>query len=388
MGKMKKLLLMIGGALVVALVAGAGFVLATGTTLVPRAASANPAVVSEDTLTAIYESASPAVVEVNVTEGTSGFYGRGMQQGQGSGFLIDSAGYIITNNHVVNGATSVQVVLKNGTSVAATVVGTDSNHDLALLKVDQSAVNGITPLVFGDSSAVKPGQLAIALGSPYGLTDSITVGVISGVDRSLAGSGLTGLLQTDASINPGNSGGPLLNSSGQVIGINTAIESVASGIGFAVPSNTASGALPDLKAGKQVARPWLGISGVAVDATLASKLNLSVTQGVYVVTVVSGSPAEMAGLKGGGTDNSGSPAAGGDVITAVDGHTVYSVTDLSNYLNTKNVGDTVTLQVLRSGTTNSIGVTLGAWPTTTPSTTPTPRTVPHMMPWGRQGNSN
>ena len=377
---MKRLLFKVGAVFGVLLVAGAIYVLATGTTLAPRIVSANPAVTNEDTLTTLYETASPAVVQIQVTEQGTGINGRGTQQGQGSGFLIDSAGYILTNNHVVDGATSLQVVLKDGTSVSATVVGTDSTDDLALVKVDASAVKGVTVLVLGDSSAVKPGQLAVALGSPYGLNDSITVGVISGTNRSLSGSGLTGLLQTDASINPGNSGGPLLNSSGQVIGINTAVESVASGIGFAVPSNTASRALPDLKAGKQVARPWLGISGADLNQTIAGNLNLSVTQGVYVVTVVTGSPAEKAGLKGGGTDSTGALSSGGDVITAVDGKPVSNVSDLSSYFNTKKVGDTVTLKVLRNGTTMDVSATLGTWPSST-QLTPAPKTTPS-IPWG------
>jgi len=384
---MKRFLFKVGAVFGVLLVAGAIYVLATGTTLAPRTVSANPVVTSEETLTALYETASPAVVQIQVTQQGTGIYGRGSQQGQGSGFLVDAAGYILTNNHVVDGATSVQVVFDNGKSVSATVAGTDAADDLALVKVDASAVSGITPLQLGNSSAVKPGQLAVALGSPYGLNDSITVGVISGVNRTLSGSGLTSLLQTDASINPGNSGGPLLNSSGQVIGINTAVESVASGIGFAVPSNTANKVLPDLKAGKQVARPWLGISGADLTDTLAKNLNLSVNQGVYVVTIIAGSPAEKAGLKGGGTDNSGSPSAGGDVITTVDGKPVASVSDLSNYFNTKKVGDTVTLKVLRNGTTTDVTATLGTWPTST-QLTPVPKTTPS-VPWGgRQRQSD
>ena len=199
---MKGLLFKIGAVLGVLLVAGAIYVLATGTTLAPRIVSANPAVTNEDTLTTLYQTYSPAVVEIQVSEQSNGIYGRS-QQGQGSGFLIDSAGDILTNDHVVDGATSVQVILKDGTNLPATIIGTDATDDLALVKVDASAVSKITPLVLGDSSTVEPGQLAVALGSPYGLTDSITAGIISGVNRTLSGSGLTGLLQTDASINPG-----------------------------------------------------------------------------------------------------------------------------------------------------------------------------------------
>ncbi len=193
----------------------------------------------------------------------------------------------------------------------AKVVGTDAIDDLAIISVDTSAVSGITPLNLGDSSAVKPGQMAIAIGNPYGYDNTVTVGVISGVNRTISGSNYTGMLQTDAAINPGNSGGPLLDANGAVIGINTAIETTATGargIGFAVASNMAKKAVPNLEAGQQVARPWMGISGTSVTQSLAQSLGLSVNQGVYVVNVASGSPAATAGLKGGNLDANGNPA--------------------------------------------------------------------------------
>ncbi len=280
--------------------------------------------------------------------------------------------------------TSVKVILKGGNTVDAKVVGTDAIDDLAVISVDASAVEGVTPLQLGDSSAVKPGQMVIAIGNPYGLDDTVTVGVISGLNRSVSGSGSTGMLQTDAAINPGNSGGPLLDANGMVIGITTAIESPstgARGIGFAIPSNVAQKALPDLTAGKQVARPWLGISGAALTQALAQKLGLSVDQGVYVVSVNPGSPAEKAGLKGGNLDITGAPAPGGDVITAVDGNTVTSVQDLSSYINTKNVGDSITLSVIRDGSEIDVQVTLGTWPNNlTPGVAPWPIPQPQPQP--------
>lgn len=389
---MSRIKAIIIAALAVVLIGGAGYMLGMGVSITPNTASAAPALYSQDAVTAIYDSASPAVVEVKVTQQGSGFYGWSLQEGQGSGFLVDSQGYILTNNHVVDGASNIQVILKSGDTLDAKVVGTDSADDLALLSVAPSSVSGITALQFGDSSAVKPGQMAIALGCPYGLTDSITVGVISGLNRSLSdsssGISMTGLLQTDAAINPGNSGGPLLDSQGQVIGINTAIEAAtgATGIGFAVSSNVAAKALPSLMAGKQVARPWLGITGMALTASAASSLGLSASQGVYVVSVLANSPAEKAGLNGGGTGANGTPASGGDVITAVDGTSVASVQDLSAYFSTKQVGDEVNLSVLRNGQSLTVQVTLEAWPDTT-SASPTPQIVPRWnvpVPWGGQ----
>ena len=191
------------------------------------------------------------------------------------------------------------------------------------------------------------------------------------------------MLQTDAAINPGNSGGPLLDAQGQVIGINTAVESAAGAdrIGFAVASNMASNVLPSLTAGKQITRPWLGISGTALTEAKAKTLGVSVSQGIYVVSVVSNSPAEKAGLKGGSTGTNSTPGSGGDVITAVDGKSVTSVEDLSAYLSTKQVGDSVSLSVLRNGQSIDVQVTLGAWPENTSAYT-VPQPMPHQgFPW-------
>ena len=339
-------------------------------------------------VTSIYQAVSPAVFEIQVEEQTSGFFG-GMTQGIGSGFLIDSEGYILTNNHVVSGATSVTVVLDDGSTIDATVVGTDSLDDLALIKVDASRVSGVTPLVLADSSAVIPGQLAIAMGAPFGLNDTITIGIVSGLNRTVDDSNgsLYGMIQTDAAISPGNSGGPLLNAEGQVIGINTAIEaaSQANDIGFSIPSNMAASVIPSLKAGQTVTRPWIGISGVAITSSLAEELGLPVDQGVYVVSVIADSPASDAGLVAADTTDSGDMGTGGDIITAVDGQSVTSVQDLSQYIRTKSVGDTVTLTVLRDGQTISVNVTLGTWPETgVTQTTPTPN-FDFQFPWG--GNS-
>lgn len=233
-------------------VIGFGFTLASHTTNAARTPH------SQDASASIYDNASPAVVEIEVTRQGSNPYGpRFLQEGVGCGFLVDNQGHILTNNHVVHRASNVQVVLKSGNTVAAKVVGTDPVDDLALISIDSSSVSGITPLRLGDSSAVKPGQMAIALGSPYSLTDSITIGVISGLNQKLGGSSgniMMGMLQTDAAINPRNSGGPLLDSQGWVIGIDTAVKSTTGtgGIGFAIPSNVANTILPSLMVGKNI----------------------------------------------------------------------------------------------------------------------------------------
>ncbi len=332
----------------------------------------------QGSLTDFYNQVSQSVVMIEVTDSNGNFFGA--TGGQGSGFLVDNQGDIITNNHVVAAGNTVRVVLNDGTTIDATIVGTDPIDDLAMIKVDPSQMQGATPLVLGDSSTVQPGDTAIAMGAPFGLNDSITQGIISGLDRTVDGqsSSLTGMIQTDAAISPGNSGGPLFNASGEVIGVNTAIEasSSANDIGFAIPSNVVSRVLDTLKAGQTVERPWLGISGVALSPDLATHLNLSVDQGVYVVSVISGGPSDAAGLVPATTDANGDPSTGGDVITAVDGQAVTNVPQISSYLRTKHVGDTVTLTIVRNGQTLPVKVTLGAWPETltngTQPTIPTP----------------
>ncbi|MDO8578263.1 MAG: trypsin-like peptidase domain-containing protein [Dehalococcoidales bacterium] len=332
------------------------------TSVRPQMTFAQPALYDEGTVMSIYDKSTPAIVEIDVAQAS--LRGRVIGEGQGSGFLINTDGTILTNNHVVEGASKILVVFNNGKTVSANVVGTDSIHDLALIKVDPSAVSGVTPLTLADSNTVKPGQMAIAMGFPFGLDESITVGVISGLNRTVSGSRLTGMLQTDAALNPGNSGGPLLNANGEVIGINTAIETQAGaeGIGFAIPSNVARRALPALSTGKSLQRPWMGISYLALNADLARQLNISVDRGIYIVNVIPESPAEKAGLKGSGVSQNRTPSPGGDVITAVDGHSVKSIFDLLTYVSDKQVGDPVTLSVLRAGSSTELTLTLGARP--------------------------
>jgi S1-C subfamily serine protease len=316
--------------------------------------AAAPAPIQEQQLVDIYAQASPAVVQIAAGLST------------GSGFLIDDAGHILTNSHVVGNSSSVGVTLSDGTEVDGTVLGVDAADDLALVKVGASDVSQITPLTLADSDSVRPGQTAIALGSPFGLEGTITVGVVSGLDRSLTGDDgrpITGVIQSDAALNPGNSGGPLLDSNGAVIGINTAVESQsANGVGFSVPINTAKDVLPRLQEGETVARPWLGIGGRTLTHEMADALGLSVEKGAYVLEVVPDSPADDAGLQAGGTTFQGEPGEGGDVITAIDGEAVDGIDSLIDFLNAKRAGDDVTLTVNRGGETLEVPVTLGVYP--------------------------
>ncbi len=324
------------------------------------------ALFDEEQVVSIYERVSPAVVEVDTGRGSGVDL---MALGKGSGFLIDTEGHIVTNNHVVAGAGSITVTFTNGVTVEATSLGRDVADDLALLKVDPSAVEGIEPVALGDSSTLRPGQMAVAIGNPFGLEGSITVGVVSQLGRSLPSAlqrPISGVIQTDALVNPGNSGGPLLDSSGAVIGINTAMQvspvgSANEGIGFAVPVNTLKRVLPRLKAGSVVRPPWLGIQSVDVDPVLAERLELPVDSGVYVIAVMPDSPAEDAGLIGSGVGSGRGPEAGGDIITEFDGASVGSVTDLIEQINTKQSGDEITLTVLRDGETLEVVVTLAEW---------------------------
>ena len=326
----------------------------------------------ENSVTSLYDRSISSVVQIEQIQESPlsklpGSFGLKLpkQVGEGSGFFIDGQGHILTNNHVIENASSIKVALSDGTQLDGKVVGTDRSNDIALLQVDVSKIANVSYLTLADSSKVRPGQMAVALGSPFGLQGSVTVGVISGIGRAIPGSTertMTDIIQTDAAINPGNSGGPLLNSGGEVIGINTAIEASANGVGFAVPINTAKSRLPELLKGGTVKAAWLGIQGMPMSKDLAVQLKLPVEKGVYIVSVFPGSPAEKAGLTAGGKDDQNEPKAGGDIVTAVDNSTVTSVQDILFYLNGKMPGDKVTLTVQRASQAVSVPVELAEWP--------------------------
>lgn len=321
---------------------------------------------NEDSIVALYEKSIQAVVTLIVETEINGSFGFVTpQEGQGSGFIINDQGHIITNNHVVEDSTKITVILHDDRRLEAEVVGTDRESDIALLQIKTETLGKIEPLLLGDSDNIKPGQMAIALGSPFGLDGSITIGIISGVGRSLGSASQRPnpeIIQTDAAINPGNSGGPLLNSIGKVIGINTAIEVSSTGIGFVVPINTVKSLLPELLKGGEVKNPWLGIGAVAINPNLSALLELPLSSGIYVVNITADSPAEQAGLIESGNDDLGQPNPGGDIITHIDRIEVSTVDDLVAYLNDKAPGDKIILSIQRGSDDFIIEVTLGEWP--------------------------
>jgi S1-C subfamily serine protease len=355
----------------------------------PPVTTQNPAVTDPANLKAIYKQVSPAVVSVQtsaaVTRGrtprapgvppnTPGAPNAPQDQpmGEGTGFVVDGEGHIVTNFHVVEGATRVSVVLSDGTRVQAQVVGQAPDTDLALLQASLPAEK-VAVATLGDSDAIEPGDMAVAIGTPFGLEQTLTAGIVSAVNRDFgqaAGRPMRGLIQTDAAINPGNSGGPLFNAAGEVIGVTTSIESPVRanvGVGFAIPSNTVKRLLPQLKAGETVQHAWLGISGVALDADVARDAGLpgNVTEGVLLASVAPDSPAARAGLKGGTPGDGTTPGAlarGGDVVVAIDGKPIKKVQDLSAFLDAKQPGDAVTVTVLRDGARQDLKVTLAPWP--------------------------
>ena len=331
----------------------------TGSSSSPTTVTSSPP--SSDTAAglspaAIYRQAAPGVVTIASVVGSSF---RSFGEATGSGIVLDTQGDILTNEHVVANARQTTVTFSDGSTTSGTVVGVDASDDLAIVRVSVAA-SRLHPLTLADSDAVQVGDPVLAIGAPFGLSESLTSGIVSGLNRSSSapnGRALTGLIQTDAPINPGNSGGPLLNAQGQVIGIDESIQSPIQGsvgVGFAVASNTARGVLSALERGQSIQHASLGIEGQTISAATAQQYGLSRQSGVLVIQALSGSPAEQAGLRG-----SGSADASDDIITAIDGHPVNTIEDLTRYLNTKHVGDRVTLSVVRGGHSMSIGVTLG-----------------------------
>jgi S1-C subfamily serine protease len=333
--------------------------------------AANPAT-EQDGLVALYESVSPGTVAI-ITD-----------QGQGSGFVYDGLGNVVTNYHVIEGATTVEVRFPSGYMAYGTIVGTDLDSDLAVIKVDAPS-NELHPLPLGDSELLKVGQTVVAIGNPFGLNSTMTVGIVSALGRTLdsahqasEGSFFTAgdIIQTDAAINPGNSGGPLFNTKGQVIGINRAIrttnfsdtgEPVNSGIGFAISVNIVKRVVPVLIDAGKYDYPYLGLSSLPsenLNLPVVEALGLKSYLGAYVTDVVSGGPADKAGIiPGNKPTNIPNLSSGGDLIVAIDGQAVRTFDEMLAYLITsKGPGDSVVLQVLRGNEKVDVTVVLGSRP--------------------------
>jgi len=313
----------------------------------------------------LFSEVERSVVQITVRKGNT--------TGVGSGFVYDREGNIVTNYHVIEGASRITVTFLDGTAYRASVIGSDPYTDLAVIKVNASA-DKLHPLPLGDSSRLRVGEQVAAIGNPFGLSGSMTTGIVSQLGRMLEtanGFSIPDVIQTDAAINPGNSGGPLLNMYGEVVGVNTAIASRTgefSGIGFAIPSDTVKKIVPVLIADGKYRHPWLGISGSDVTPEIAEALGLSEARGFLVVDVVANSPAAKAGIKGGSNarminiDNR-SVKLGGDIIVGVDDIQVRKISDILVYLQReKSVNDTITLHVIRDGRELSIDMILGERP--------------------------
>ena len=319
----------------------------------------------EAVLVNLYERVNPAVVSIAIEQQVQTRQGNVERQaGAGSGFVIDTAGYIVTNNHVAEGADGLIVRFSDGTTARAEVVGRDPDSDLALLKVNRPAEQ-LVAVPLGDSDGLKPGMKVIAIGNPFGLDGTMTTGIISALGREMPGAGNytnPDIIQTDAAINPGNSGGPLLNSKGEVIGVNTAIRSnndvgagqpSNSGIGFVVPVNTVKRVVEAIKAEGVVRYPYLGLGGGVAVAGVADELKLPVQQGVLLQRVLPGGPAARAGLRGGTEQQivgGQQMFVGGDIVTAFNGIPIKDYEDLiATLIKSSKVGDTATLSVWRDG---------------------------------------
>jgi S1-C subfamily serine protease len=292
------------------------------------------------------------------------FYGLVPEEGQGSGFIIDKDGHILTNYHVVADARQVEVTLHNRKKYRATIVGLDRSHDLAVVQIKAP---DLTPMVLGDSGNLQVGQKVYAIGNPFGLTGTLTRGIVSSIRQVQEPDGMKieDAIQTDASINPGNSGGPLLNMHGEVIGINTMIASnvgQSAGIGFAIPVNTAKAVINDLLTLGRVRRPALGVTTIPIDPQLADQMGLAADYGLLIVQVVPGGAADNAGLRGGGQRAflGNTPiTVGGDLIVALDGKKVEDQQELAQIMNSHRAGDTVRITIYRGKKKIDVSVTLG-----------------------------
>jgi len=332
---------------------------------ITEAASGDSLDSEEQNNISVYKNNIPSVVNITSRAMTLDFfYGEVPQEGQGSGFVIDKDGHIVTNYHVIADAQQLEVTMHNRKKYRATVVGTDPAHDLAVIQIKAP---DLTPAVLGDSRNLKVGQKVYAIGNPFGLSGTMTRGIVSSIRpvKEPNGSTIDEAIQTDAAINPGNSGGPLLNWHGEVIGINTMILSSVgqnAGIGFAIPINTAKAVLNDLVTLGRVRRPALGVRTIPIGPELAQDIGLAADYGLLIVQVVQGSAADRAGLRGGSERaylGNMPIMLGGDLIVAIDGQDVQDQQELSQIMNNHRAGDTVKVTIYRGKKKIDVNVVLG-----------------------------
>ena len=348
----------------------------------------NPISTYQSTLESLYATVSQQVVSIMVLVPSTGSTLQGFGSGNasqlsealGSGFVWNTNGDIVTNDHVVSGATKIEVTFSDGNTYPATIVGQDPYSDLAVIKANAPS-SEFHPVTMGDSSQLKVGQVAIAIGNPFGLEETMTLGIISGLNRDISNSqvsqsatgatySIPDVIQTDAPINPGNSGGVLINDQGQVEGVTYSLESnsgSSSGIGFAIPAQIVEKVVPSLISTGSYSHPYLGITGTDMTPDIANAMNLPAeTRGALVVQVVSGGPAANAALQGSNTTttiNGIQTLVGGDVITAINGQSINTMADLIAYLELNaQAGQSMSLTILRNGQSMTVSVTLGTRP--------------------------
>ena len=365
----------LGSALIAAvIVACAQRALNGGGSSIEAVAIADPTVATdEQNNIEIYHAVSPGVVNITNRGYQENIWGVFPSEGSGSGSIIDEKGYILTNYHVVQGASQLEVQVEDDKFTGA-LIGADRDNDLAIIKIEAPSSHRLTPLKLGSSQGLQVGQKVLAIGNPFGLQRTLTTGIISGLERPLRDSAarrtINGAIQTDAAINPGNSGGPLLNSKGEMIGINTAIQANAGGgsigIGFAVPVDIAKRIIPEIISKGYVSRPWLGISTLPLNQRIARAFELPATEGIIVGDVYRGSGAAAAGLRGAVVRESMMGGLQlqqlGDVILTVGGRKVANTDDLQNAMQDKKPGETVDVEIIRQGKRMSLPVRLSERP--------------------------
>lgn len=316
----------------------------------------------------VYDNVSPSVVNITKTVMEYGwFFAPVVREGTGSGCILDTRGNILTNYHVVEAANSLEVALPDRSKYRAKIIGVDEQNDLAVIQIIDSPKDKLRPIVLGDSNNLKVGQKVLAIGNPLGLQNTLTVGIISSIGRKIrteSGDLVDNVIQTDAAINPGNSGGPLLDTAGEMIGINTSIFTIGGGsigIGFAIPANTIRRVAAELIKNGRVLRPWFGVEGYSIDPDLSSWLNLPVESGILVARVQRNSSADRAGIRGANkilrlyNENI---LIGGDIISEIDGKPVSSLDELRLALESKRAGDTIQVTIYRGNSRTTISVDL------------------------------